>query len=155
MTDSPDFAILLAAAYRALVDRLLAEMERAGIHGMRPAYGFVIRALAAESPNVNRLAQLLGVSKQAASKLADEMERAGFLERFPDASDRRQTRLRPSRSGRKVVARALATSAAIEGELRRKLGRRDVEGLRRALLLFVERHGGLEDVLARRARPVW
>ena len=71
---------------------------------MRPTYGFVIRAVAAESPTINRLAELLDVSKQAASKLADEMHRAGFLERTEDTADRRHTRLTLSRKGKAVFA---------------------------------------------------
>jgi DNA-binding MarR family transcriptional regulator len=154
MTDSsPDLAILLAAAHRALSDRLLAEIGRAGIRGMRPAYGFVIRAVAAEQPSINRLAELLDVSKQAASKLADAMQDAGFIDRAPDAQDRRSTRLQLTAKGRKVLARALATSTAIERELARAGA--DVRALRHALLVFIEAHAGLGDVLAKRARPVF
>jgi hypothetical protein len=43
-----------------------------GLGDMRPSYGLVIRAVAAVEPTINRLAELLGVTKQAASKLAEE-----------------------------------------------------------------------------------
>jgi DNA-binding MarR family transcriptional regulator len=154
LTNEPDLAILLAASYRVVAERLLAAMAAAGIRGMRPLYGFVIRAVAAEAPTINRLAELLGVSKQAASTLADDMRRAGFLDRRPDPRDRRCVRLTLSRRGRAVFARATRTSATMERELRARLGDADVDGLRRALMAFVERHGSLEDVLARRAKPV-
>ena len=39
---------------------------------MRPSFGFVLRAVAAEEPTVSRLAELLGVTKQAASRLVDD-----------------------------------------------------------------------------------
>ncbi len=154
LTTSPDLAILLAASYRVVAERLLRAMADAGIRGMRPAYGFVIRAVAAEAPSVSRLAELLDVSKQAASKLADDMCRAGFLERHADETDRRSTRLALSRKGHAVLARATRTSAAMERELRQSLGDADVAALRRVLMAFVERHGALDDVLARRAKPV-
>jgi hypothetical protein len=89
----PDWAILVVAADRSVVDRLQATMQAAGHQEMRPPYGFVIRALAA--------------SKQ------------------------------------------------MEAELRADLGDADVDAARRVLLRFIERHGRLEDALARRARPVW
>lgn len=154
LSKSPDLAILLASAYGVLTGRLLAAMDRSGLRGMRPAYGFVIRAVAAESPTINRLAELLSVSKQAASKLVDEMHRAGFLKRQEDQSDRRQTRLQLSRKGQAVRRRALAVSRGIERALRHRTSDRDVAACRRVLIAFIEQHGQLEDVLARRARPV-
>ena len=153
--EHPDLVILVAASYRAVVERLTEDMRVAGIAGVRPAYGFVIRAVAAEQPTVNRLAELLDISKQAASKLAQQMVRAGFLAQAPDETDRRQIRLRLGAKGRRVREQALATSAAVERELRRAAGSTSVDGLRRALLELLGRQGGLEDVLARRARPVW
>jgi DNA-binding MarR family transcriptional regulator len=150
----PDLAILVAASYRAVADRLQHDMERAGLGDMRPTYGFVIRAVAAEGPTINRLAELLEVTKQAASRLADDMEHAGFIERTQDPNDRRSLRLTLTPKGKRVRKRALATSAAIEAELESEVGAEAVAALRRALLALVTREGALEDVLARRARPV-
>jgi DNA-binding MarR family transcriptional regulator len=147
--------ILLVATYRAVVQRLLADMTGAGIKGMRAQYGFVIRAVAAEEPTVNRLAEMLDVTKQAASKLVDNMVRHGFLVRTSDQSDRRKMRLRLSPKGRRVRARALATSAALERQIARKLGRKGLASTRAALLEILARHGGIEDVMAQRARPLW
>lgn len=154
LSNQPDFAILIAAAYSAVASRLLSTMEGAGIAGMRPTYGFVIRAVAAESPTINRLAELLDVSKQAASKLADEMHRAGFLERTEDTADRRHTRLTLSRKGKAVFSRALRASRAMERTLRTRIGKKEVDVFRRVLIAFIEQHGQLHDVLARRAKPV-
>ena len=79
MIDEPDLAILLVAANRCLDDRLVAAVRETGARDMRPAFGFIIRAVAAEEPTVGRLAELLGVSRQAASKVSDEMVRRGYL----------------------------------------------------------------------------
>ncbi len=76
-----DLAILIAAAWRAVTDELQATVV-ADEPLMRPAFGFVIRAVDSESPTITRLAELLGTTKQAASLLADEVEAAGFIERF-------------------------------------------------------------------------
>src|ERR1700754_1205243 len=94
--EEPDLAILLVAANRCLNDRLVSAVRAAGARDMRPAFGFVIRAVAAEEPTVGRLAELLGVSRQAASKVADDMVARGYLLRGPDRADRRRTRLRLS-----------------------------------------------------------
>jgi DNA-binding MarR family transcriptional regulator len=152
MIDEPDLAILLVAANRCLSDRMVGAARTAGARDIRPAFGFVIRAVAAEEPTVGRLAEMLGVSRQAASKISDEMVRLGYLLRAADATDRRRTRLRLSAKGRRVRERAAAESEAIEAELREAAGERAVAGLRRALLAFVEREGALEEVRALRSR---
>jgi DNA-binding MarR family transcriptional regulator len=154
MVDDPDLAIILVAANRCLSDRLTAAVRQTGARDARTAFGFVIRAVDAEQPTVTRLAQLLGVSRQAASKLADEMVQRGYLLRAPDPDDRRRTHLRLSAKGRRVRQRAAEESAAIEAELRAEVGDRAVDGLRRALLAFVEREGALDEVKALRSRVV-
>lgn len=154
MLDNPDLAIILVAANRCLNDRLIAAVRETGARDARPAFGFVIRAVAAEEPTVTRLAELLGVSRQAASKLADEMVRRGYLLRAADPDDRRRTRLRLSAKGRRVRQRAAEESATIEAELRATVGDRAVDGLRRALLAFVQREGAIEEVRALRSRAV-
>jgi DNA-binding MarR family transcriptional regulator len=152
MIDEPDLAILLVAANRCLSDRMVGAARAAGARDIRPAFGFVVRAVAAEEPTVGRLAEMLGVSRQAASKISDEMVRLGYLLRAADPADRRRTRLRLSAKGRRVRERAAAESEAIEAELREAAGERAVAGLRRALLAFVEREGALEEVRALRSR---
>jgi DNA-binding MarR family transcriptional regulator len=148
----PDFAILITAANRCVSDRLVAAVATAGGGAMRPSFGFVLRAVAAESPTVTRLAELLGVSKQAASKLADDMVNLGYLERGGDDADRRRTRLRLSETGKGIRARAQEESRAMEEELRDRFGDEAFARLRELLVDFVERHGGAEELAARRSR---
>jgi DNA-binding MarR family transcriptional regulator len=154
-SEPPDLAILVAAGYRALTERLASAMDAQGIDGMRPSFGFVIRAVAAEQPTITRLAELLDVTKQSASGLADEAERAGFVERVTIPGDRRSRRLRLTAKGQKVRSTALEASARLERELARELGPAGLAALRDGLLSLVRSTGDLEHVLARRARLVW
>ena len=140
-------------ANRCLNDRLVAAVRETGARDMRPAFGFVIRAVAAEEPTVGRLAEMLGVSRQAASKVVRRDGRAAAICcARTDPADRRRTRLRLSAKGRRVRERAAAESDAIEAELRDAAGDRAVRGLRAALMAFVEREGALEEVRALRSR---
>jgi DNA-binding MarR family transcriptional regulator len=155
VTDDPDLAILLAAAYRTLTERLAAAMDDRGIDGMRPSFGFVIRSVAAEQPTITRLAEMLDVTKQSASSLADEAERAGFIERAAVPGDRRSRHLRLSAKGEEVRATALATSRQLERELVAELGDPGLDAMRAGLLSLVTASGDLDMVMARRARLVW
>jgi DNA-binding MarR family transcriptional regulator len=148
----PDLAILITAANRCVADRLGAAVATVGGEAMRPSFGFVLRAVAAEQPTVSRLAELLGVTKQAASRLADDMVTLGYLERAPDAGDRRRTRLRLSPVGARIRERALEESHAMEAELRARFSDEQVDHLRALLTEFVERHGGAEELAAQRSR---
>ena len=151
MTD-PDLAILITAANRCVADRLLEAVATAGGEAMRPSFGFVLRAVAAEEPTVSRLAVLLGVSKQAASRLADDMVSLGYLERRGDPADRRRTHLHLTPAGTRVRARALEESRRMEAELLERFGDDRVRHLRALLIDFVERHGGAEELAAQRSR---
>lgn len=119
---------------------------------MRPSFGFVLRAVAAESPTVSRLAELLGVTKQAASRMADDMVTAGFIARHADPSDRRRTQLELTGTGRAIRERALAESRQMEAELRGQFGEDALDQLRAVLAGFVDRHGGGGEIAALRSR---
>jgi DNA-binding MarR family transcriptional regulator len=149
----PDFAILITAANRCIADRLLDAVATAGGDRMRPSFGFVLRAVVAEEPTVSRLAELLGVTKQAAaSRLVDDMVTLDFLQRSDLPGDRRQKRLHLTPTGERIRQRALAESRQMEDELRRRFGDTQVDNLRTLLIDFVERHGGGEELAARRSR---
>ena len=152
--NEPDLAILITAANRCVADRLGEAVATAGGESMRPSFGFVLRAVAAEQPTVSRLAELLGIAKQGASRLADDMVELGYLERTADDADRRRTRLRLSPPGERIRARALEESRAMEAELRERFGDAQVQHLRALLIDFVERHGGADELAAQRSRAV-
>ena len=148
--DEPDTVILLAAANRVMIDRLQSAMAGAGLE-MRPAWGYVIRALHARPLPLARLAELLDVTKQAAQQTVDDMQAAGLVERLEDPEDRRRKLLALTADGRRVRATALGVSE----ELEREMGAPATRALRAALLGMVERHGDLEHVRARRSRALW
>jgi DNA-binding MarR family transcriptional regulator len=153
--EAPDLAILLATGYRTLTERLAAAMDDRGIDGMRPSFGFVIRAVASEQPTITRLAELLDVTKQSASALADEAQRAGFIERAAVPGDRRSRPLKLTAKGETVRATALATSRQLEAEVQTELGPATLSAMRAGLLALVTASGDLDRVMARRARLVW
>jgi DNA-binding MarR family transcriptional regulator len=146
IAQAPDFAILVVGATRLVTDRLNAAVARAGIDDMRAPFGFVIRALAEAPLELTALAERLGVTKQAAIKVVDEMEVRGFLTREPHPTDRRAKRLTLTARGLAVRAAALAESHRMEAELRAAVGDADVDAFRRVLAAFG---------VGARARPVW
>ncbi|MFJ8138315.1 MarR family winged helix-turn-helix transcriptional regulator [Streptomyces sp. NPDC096013] len=78
----------------------------------RPAYGFAFARLAPDGATATELAAHLGVTKQAASQLVDELVRKGYAERRPHPGDARARLVVLSASGW-ACARA-AEEAALE-----------------------------------------
>jgi DNA-binding MarR family transcriptional regulator len=151
----PDLAILVTGAARLVADLLGDAVQRAGVDDMRSSFGFVIRALAERERTLTELSELLGVTKQAAIKVVDEMEERGYVERRRVAGDRRAKVIRLTDKAQGVRRAALRASHRIEAELVRDLSAADVQALRRVLLHLLERHGELAGALAGRSRATW
>jgi DNA-binding MarR family transcriptional regulator len=81
-------AALLAVAGE-LTRRIHDGVVARGFEGLRPAHGFAFSRLAPDGATVTELAAHLGVTKQAASQLVDEIVRKGYAERRPHPGDAR------------------------------------------------------------------
>ena len=83
------FAAVVLSAARALVDGINHGVVARGFDGMRPADGFVFARLAPSGATVREVADHLGVTKQAASQLVDELLHKGYVARRPHPTDAR------------------------------------------------------------------
>ena len=105
----------------------------AGYGEVRPAHVKVMAALAGGTMSLTRLASLVGVSKQAAGKLVDHLERLGYVERRRDSEDGRAVAIRPTPKalpGYQIGRHAIADwEAATEA----RLGSRRFAELKRSL----------------------
>jgi len=115
-TDPPGFELplRLLLAFRVLIDELHAELARQGHPDTRPMHGFVFQAIGPDGTTAAELGRRLGISKQAAGKTIDSLERLGYLERGPDPRDARRKVVRLT--GRAVDM--LERSARIFDDLR-------------------------------------
>jgi DNA-binding MarR family transcriptional regulator len=98
-----ELPLLMAGAFRALIDDLHRELAQRGHPDARPVHGFALQAIG-DGARVSDLAQRLGVSKQAAAKTAAALERLGYASREPDPADGRAVRLRRTPRGEEMLA---------------------------------------------------
>ncbi|MFF4348188.1 MarR family winged helix-turn-helix transcriptional regulator [Streptomyces sp. NPDC001530] len=86
-------AMALSAALLAVAGELTQRIHEGvvarGFEGLRPAHGFAFTRLAPGGATVTDLAAHLGVTKQAASQLVEELVRKGYVERRPHPVDAR------------------------------------------------------------------
>lgn len=95
--------LLLAAAFRALVDNLHVELEKYGHGEARPVHGFALQAIGPHGATISELGRRLGVSKQAAAKTANGLEDVGYVARQADPEDARATVLVRTARGEEML----------------------------------------------------
>ncbi len=129
-----DFGILLGLAYQAFVEQLHADLAAHGLTELGPAYGYVVRAIAA-SPGIQQreLAARLAITPQGAGKIVDEMVRRRFVKRVADPEDARAYQLQLGTRGEVLLERARAFHAAFERRLAKQHGAAEVAAMRRML----------------------
>jgi DNA-binding MarR family transcriptional regulator len=141
--DEVPIARLLAVAYRQLIDGLHRRLAERGWDDVRPAYGFVLLALRDADAKVTDLAALLGVSKQATSKLIGQMVEGRYVTRVAPASDARQRTIALAPRGRELLAAVEGIYGELEGEWANLVGTQAVARLHKTLTeVVLATHGG-------------
>ncbi|MET7456964.1 MarR family winged helix-turn-helix transcriptional regulator [Streptomyces sp. NPDC005574] len=121
-------AALLAAA-GDLTQRIHDGVVARGFEGLRPAHGFAFARLAPGGATVTDLAAHLGVTKQAASQLVEEIVRKGYAERRPHPEDARARLVVLTERGLACTRAAEAAAAAVVREWAELLGEGEVRVL--------------------------
>ncbi|MGH3713121.1 MAG: MarR family winged helix-turn-helix transcriptional regulator [Micromonosporaceae bacterium] len=73
----------------ALVDAIHSGVVARGFDDVRPAHGFAFARLSGAGATVSELAGHLGVTRQAASQLVEELVAKGYVRRQPHPADAR------------------------------------------------------------------
>jgi DNA-binding MarR family transcriptional regulator len=80
---------LLLSLSSGLIAGIHAGVAARGFNDTRPAHGFAFVRLAPHGATIGQLAEHLGVTKQAASQLVDELAGKGYVTRGPHPTDAR------------------------------------------------------------------
>jgi DNA-binding MarR family transcriptional regulator len=108
-------AVLIMSAAAALVDGIHADVTASGFDDLRPTHGFAFVRISYGDATVGDVAEHLGVTKQAASQLVDELVHKGYVTRRPHPGDARAKLLALTERGWACTRAAdRATEAAME-----------------------------------------
>jgi DNA-binding MarR family transcriptional regulator len=135
---APDLGILLALGYQGFVRRLHDDLATRGYDDLARSDGYVFRALAESPLTTSALASRLGVTKQGAAQIVDDMTRRGYLTSRPHPDDARARLLELSERGRGALAAARAFHRRLERTLAREHGAEAVAGMRLLLTEMAE-----------------
>lgn len=149
--DGPEFRTRLEAAKRASLGHLLVKCGRLLTEAAltrvrsdpllahaRPSHVGLFPHLDHDGTRLAELAGRMGVTKQAAGQVVDELEAMGLLERHPDPSDRRAKLIRLTDEGRGLMFFALGVLDDVEREALAHLPERRRRALQRDLLVVLE-----------------
>ena len=145
-TPGTPIARLAAMAFRTLMDDVHAQLEKRGFRDVGASFGYVVLEARSGNLGVTDVARLLGISKQAASKLVSSMQQCGYLNAVHSA-DQRERRVEISARGRRLLDNVEAIYRDLEAQWAQVIGEQAVEAMRRDLTaVLVARHGALPPV---------
>ncbi|MFF5260311.1 MarR family winged helix-turn-helix transcriptional regulator [Actinomadura viridis] len=124
-----ELPLRMLMAFRAAIDEVHAELARAGHPDLRPMHGFVFQAIGPHGTTAVELGQRLGISKQAAGKTVETLERLGYVERAADSRDARRKVVRLTGRGTDSLARSAAAFEGIRARWSEELGEERLRAL--------------------------
>lgn len=147
-----DLATLSWLAGGAANEYLLAAIRMAGHPHLRISHGYVFQMLIGGPKSIGALAEQLGVTQQAASKVVAELTGFGYLTALPSATDRRIRQIALSKRGEEALEAARSARAELDSRLLATLDAETMAGARRALAALLDATGGMEATRQRRVR---
>lgn len=115
------FGDLLALARQSWIRQMAAELAQRGFPGYRPADAATMRLLLRAPVPVGRLAGVLGVSRQAARKVAAQLEQRGYATTAADPHDRRRVNVVLTDAGRGYAEAVAAAVSLLNGTLEERV----------------------------------
>jgi DNA-binding MarR family transcriptional regulator len=148
-----DLGILMALSYQEFVREMHVDLAARGYDDLGRSDGYVFRALTETAMNTSDLAERLGITKQGAAQIVDDMTRRGYLTSGPDPDDRRARLLELTDRGSAALAAARSFHRRYEARLVRRHGRAAVTTLRE--LLTATGPAGPDGALDARLRAMY
>jgi DNA-binding MarR family transcriptional regulator len=128
---------LLRIPREAALRQVLARLAAAGFGDVRPAHFTVFQHMPPEGIRLTALADAALMTKQSMGYLVDDLEALGYVERVPDADDRRAKVVRLTRRGQAVEETVRAVIRQMEADWSARLGHEDYKQLTRLLRALI------------------
>ncbi len=142
------FGDVLAVARRSWVRQMHARMREAGFDGYRQTDAWLLRLLSQQPWAIGELGGTVGVTRQAARKLADGMVERGYVQFSSDPHDARRTLVVLTRKGRKYARAVAAAQDGLNDAIRNRVSFKDLaitDSVLRAVLPTVESRRRLDE----------
>ncbi|SDE49454.1 MarR family protein [Paenibacillus sp. UNCCL117] len=147
-----ELTMLFAAVFRLAVDELHTELAKLGFDNVRPSHGFIFQKLSWGGATGNEIAEHLGITKQAASVIIDQLEANGYVARAPHPTDRRGKLVVLTDRGWQCIRATETIFTSIEARWHEALPGEEMEKLRLSMRTLA---GTFPESKLSPFRPVW
>lgn len=147
-----ELTFLLGMGFQLVLREFTSRLAAAGHADLRPVHGMAFQVLQGAGATSSELAERLGITKQAAGQLVDDLERRGYVRREPHPAGGRRRLVVLTDQARDHLRVAGRVLHRLEAELARELGADAVSGLRAELARCIRQLAG-DSVPP--LRPLW
>ncbi|MFI5658532.1 MarR family winged helix-turn-helix transcriptional regulator [Streptomyces sp. NPDC051684] len=147
-----ELTFLLGMAFQLVLTEFVSRVDAAGYSELRPVHGLVFQMLKGSGATSSELAEGLGVTKQAAGQIIDDLEKRGYVERRPHPAGGRRKLVVLTDKATEHLAVAGRILHDLEGQLAERLREAGREMPRAELAAIVRTLAG--DKVPP-LRPVW
>lgn len=148
-----DLTSLLSLSFSALIDELHNRLSELGFEDIRSVHGFMFKYIGPNGATGIELAEHLGITKQAVSKMVDYLEKSGYVMRQTHPTDKRGKIIVLTERGWLVVKAKEKILTEIEGSWIENIGVERMQMLKEDLTKIVYKAN--EGKLSLRSKPVW
>jgi DNA-binding MarR family transcriptional regulator len=127
LAPGPALAKSLLDGFTAMVDEVVAELERQGHPGVTATHAFVLQAIDDGAQSASELGRRLNVSRQAAAKSIASLEDLGYLDRHDDPADARRKTLVVTARGHEMITIGAAAFDDLRCRLSEHVGQAKLE----------------------------
>jgi DNA-binding MarR family transcriptional regulator len=135
--ETESFNDLLAIARLRWLHRMRAALAERGFGDFRRGDGAWVRILGEQPCGLGEMAEIIGISPQAVTKMADSLERRGYVERRDDDADRRRVVLHLTARGRAYQEAVVEVVANLDDTFRASVEPADLEAAFRVLHIAI------------------
>jgi len=124
---------LLSDVFEDFSDELFRRLAAVGYSDLRAGHGCVFGTIDPDGSRLTDLADRARMTKQSVGEAATDLERRGYVERLPDATDGRVKIIRLTDSGREAQRVGFALIDEMERDWAERYGEDKIAALREAL----------------------
>lgn len=148
-----DLTSLLSLSFSVSINELHDRLSELGFGDIRPVHGFMFKCIIPGGATGIELAEYLGITKQAVSKMVDYLEKCSYVIRKAHPTDNRGKIIVLTERGWLVVKAKEKILTEIEQRWIENIGAERLQMLKEDLTKLVYETN--EGNLPKRLRPVW
>lgn len=147
-----ELTFLLGMSFQLVLGEFVRRLDAAGYAELRPVHGMVFQVLRGAGATSSELAEELGVTKQAAGQIIDDLEKRGYVARRPHPAGGRRKLVVLTDKAQEHLTVAGRVLHDLEAQLTRRLQEAGGQVPRAELAAIIRTLAG--DALPP-LRPVW